>query len=196
MEIEKGTAASSETAFRSLARTAETVLRVLPLGLCVAALVVMRGTSVDSDTYGRVTYAELSGFQYLVYANAVCAAYSLASAFYTASPKAGDTLGRAWSLYLLDQVFTYVVLAAAAASAEVLYLAYVGEKDPTWSEACGELGGFCRRAGASVGVTFAAVACYVGISLLSAYRLFSSYDAAIPFLGKGPGVAAFPGEEN
>lgn len=41
--------------------------------------------------------------RYLVYANGLCAAYSLVSAFYTAVPRPA-TLSRSWIVFLLDQV--------------------------------------------------------------------------------------------
>jgi hypothetical protein len=41
--------------------------------------------------------------RYLVYANGLCAAYSLASAFYIAVPRPA-TLSRSWVVFLLDQV--------------------------------------------------------------------------------------------
>jgi uncharacterized protein (TIGR01569 family) len=75
------------------------------------------------------------------------------------------------------QVFTYLILSAGAASAELLYLAYNGDEEVTWSEACGEFGGFCGQARTSVAITFAAVLCYSILSLVSSYRLFSAYEA-------------------
>jgi uncharacterized protein (TIGR01569 family) len=91
------------------------------------------------------------------------------------------------------QVFTYLILAAGAASAELLYLAYNGDKEVTWSEACGVFGGFCRQARTSVAITFGSVVCYIVLSLISSYRLFSAYDAPVPSHGsKGVEIAAFP----
>ena len=91
------------------------------------------------------------------------------------------------------QVFTYLILAAGAASAELLYLAYNGDKEVTWSEACGVFGGFCRQARTSVAITFGSVLCYILLSLISSYCLFSAYDAPVPSHGnKGVEIAAFP----
>ncbi|KAL5215688.1 hypothetical protein ABZP36_007089 [Zizania latifolia] len=208
-----------------LVRPVETLLRAAPLGLCVAAMVVMLRNSQNNE-YGTVSYSDLGGFKYapqlpllaflhpatanaarlidsfsfvfsvetryLVYANGLCAAYSLVSAFYIAVPRPA-TLSRSWIVFLLDQVFTYLILAAGAASAELLYLAYNGDKEVTWSEACGVFGSFCRQARTSVAITFGSVACYILLSLISSYRLFSAYDAPQPSLGnKGVEIAAFP----
>lgn len=76
-------------------------------------------------------------------------------------------------------MLTYVILAAGAVSSEVLYLAYKGDTSITWSAACGSFDGFCRKATASVAITFVAVVCYTLLSLLSSYKLFSKYDAPV-----------------
>ncbi|KAJ6836422.1 CASP-like protein 2A1 [Iris pallida] len=156
-------------------RTAETLLRVAPLGLCVGAMAVMLKNSEEND-FGAVSYSNLSAFTYLVYANGVCAAYSLFSAFYTAVPRPAN-MARAWAVFFCDQVLTYVILAAGTVSSEILYLAYNGDEKVTWSKQCGVYSDFCSKATTSVGITFGAVACYVLLSLISSYRLFSTYDA-------------------
>ncbi|KAK1301718.1 hypothetical protein QJS10_CPB12g01387 [Acorus calamus] len=172
--------------------TGETLLRLVPLGLCLGALVVMLKNSQSTDDYGSLSYSSLPAFTYLVYANAICAGYSLLSAFYTAMRRPA-TMSRAWTLFFFDQVLTYVVLAAATVSTEILYLAYKGDEAVTWSKECGVFGRFCHKATTSVAITFGAVACYVGLSVLSSYHLFSTYEAPIPFLNKGVEVAALPG---
>jgi hypothetical protein len=83
-------------------RPVETLLRAAPLGLCVAAMTVMLRNQ-QSNEYGAVAYSDLGGFKYLVYANGLCAAYSLVSAFYTAVPRPA-TVSRSWLVFLLDQV--------------------------------------------------------------------------------------------
>jgi len=91
------------------------------------------------------------------------------------------------------QVLTYVILAAGTVSAEIIYLAYNGDTHVTWSKECGVFNGFCKKATTSVGITFAAVVCYAMLSLISSYRLFSAYEAPVPFLSsKGMEIAAFP----
>ncbi|PNX89763.1 CASP-like protein 10-like, partial [Trifolium pratense] len=42
-------------------RTAETFLRLLPIGLCVSALVLMLKNSEEND-YGSVSYTDLGAF--------------------------------------------------------------------------------------------------------------------------------------
>lgn len=173
-------------------RPVETLLRAAPLGLCVAAMTVMLRDQ-QSNEYGTVAYSNLGGFKYLVYANGLCAAYSLVSAFYTAVPRPA-TVSRFWVVFFLDQVFTYLILAAGAAAAELLYLAYNGDKEVTWSEACGVFGSFCRQARTSVAITFGTVLCFILLSLISSYRLFSAYEAppSSALGSKGVEIAAYP----
>ncbi|KAG1358884.1 CASP-like protein 2A1 [Cocos nucifera] len=176
----------------SAMRTAETVLRLVPVGLCLAALVIMLKNAQDND-FGAVSYADLTPFKYLVYANGVCAGYSLLSAFFCTTMSRPYTLSRSWLLFFFDQVLTYAILAAGTVSAELTYLAYHGDEAVTWSKECSVFDSFCRRATASIGITFGAVACYVVLSLLSSYRLFSTYEAPLPFVANnGLEIAAFP----
>lgn len=94
---------------------------------------------------------------------------------------------------VLSQLLTYIILAAGAVSTEILYLAYKGDVNVTWSEACSAFDTFCRRATTSVGITFGSAVCYVLLSLISSYRLFSTFAAPVPFLNsKNQEIAAFP----
>ncbi|RZR83210.1 hypothetical protein BHM03_00009779 [Ensete ventricosum] len=169
-------------------RTAEALLRVAPVGLCLAAMAIMLRNSQEND-FGAVSYADLTAFKlspYLVFANGVCAAYSLSSAFYVAMRRP-STLSHSWT------VLTYVILAAGTVATEIVYLAYMGAEKVTWSKECSAFDGFCRRATTSLGFTFGSVACYVLLSLVSSYRLFSNYDTPITFLSsKGLEIAAYP----
>ncbi|WCJ32374.1 CASP-like protein 2A1 [Euphorbia peplus] len=156
-------------------RTAETVFRLIPVALCIAALLLMIKDSQTND-FGSLSYSDLTAFRYLVHANGICAGYSLVSAVIVAMPRS-STISRAWILFFFDQVLTYVILGAAAVSVEVLYLARKGDTAITWSAACVSFGGFCHKATASAIITFGVVACYVLLSLLSSYKLFTRFDA-------------------
>ncbi|KAJ6770615.1 CASP-LIKE PROTEIN 2A1 [Salix purpurea] len=173
-------------------RTAETLLRLVPMALCVSALVVMLKNSQTND-FGSLSYSDLGAFRYLVNANGICAGYSLLSAVIVAMPRP-STMPRAWAFFLLDQLLTYVILAAGTVSTEVLYLASKGDTTITWSEACVSFGGFCHRALISTVITFAVVICYAVLSLLSSYNLFSKYDSPVlTYPGKGIEIATFHG---
>ncbi|KAL2466735.1 CASP-like protein 2A1 [Abeliophyllum distichum] len=170
-------------------RTAETLLRLLPVALCVVALVIMLKDSQTND-FGSLSYSDLGAFRYLVHASGICAGYSLLSAVIAALPRP-STMSRAWTFFLLDQLQTYLILVAGAISTEVVYLAYKGDASITWSQTCGSFGGFCRKATASIAITFVVTLCYVVLSLISSYRLFSKYDAPIAYNNKGIEIAAF-----
>ncbi|CAL5202775.1 unnamed protein product [Lathyrus oleraceus] len=154
-------------------RTAETFLRLLPIGLCVTALVLMLKNSEENDN-GSVSYTDLGAFRYLVHANGICAGYSLLSAVLVAVPR--PTISRAWTFFFLDQALTYIVLSAGASSMEVVFLAENGDSATVWSSACGSFGQFCHKVTASVAITFVALVCYVILSVISSYKLFSMYD--------------------
>ncbi|XP_073157910.1 CASP-like protein 2A1 [Henckelia pumila] len=175
--VEMGLGVAEESGRGSTAgmRTTETLLRILPMALCIASLVIMLKNS-QTNEYGTLSYSDLGSFKYLVHASWISAGYSLLSAVAAAVPR-HSTMSWAWTFFLLDQLFTYIILAAGAVSVEVVYLAYKGDVSLTWSDACVTYGGFCRKATASVVITFTATLCYMGLSLISSYRLFTKYEA-------------------
>ncbi|KAH0974415.1 hypothetical protein GBA52_016314 [Prunus armeniaca] len=177
---------SSSSSSSSSFRTAETLLRLLPIGPCVAALVVMLHDSQTND-FGSISYSHVGAFRYLVNANGICAGYSLLTAIIAAKPRS-PTKSQAWTFFFLDHVLTYLILGAGAVSMELLYLAYKGDSAVIWSAACGSFGGFCHKATASVAITFVVVACYALISLISSYKLFSKYDAPHPVANPIKGI--------
>ncbi|XP_011013658.1 PREDICTED: CASP-like protein 2A2 [Populus euphratica] len=162
---------------KSTMRTAESMLRLVPVALSVSALVVMLKNTQTND-YGSLSYSDLGAFRYLVNANGICAGYSLLSAVIVAMPRPWTT-PQAWTFFLLDQVFTYVILAAGTVSTEVLYLADKGDTSIAWSATCVSFGGFCHKALISTVITFVAVIFYAALLLLSSYKLFSKYDAPV-----------------
>ncbi|KAL2317321.1 hypothetical protein Fmac_031197 [Flemingia macrophylla] len=161
----------------SILRFVETFLRLLTIGLCVTALVIMVKSSQQNE-YGSVSYTDLGAFRYLVHANGICAGYSLFSVVIVALPRV-STMPRAWAFFLLDQMLTYLILAAGAASVEVLYLSEKGNTATTWSSACSSFGSFCHKVIASTAITFVAVFCYLLLSLISSYKLFTKFDAPV-----------------
>uniref|UniRef100_A0A2P2IIP0 CASP-like protein n=1 Tax=Rhizophora mucronata TaxID=61149 RepID=A0A2P2IIP0_RHIMU len=182
---------SNEDVKSSSMLKAEAPLRLVPMALGISALVLMLKNSQTND-FGSLSYSDLGAFRYLVHANGICAGYSLVSAIVVAMPRP-STLSVAWTFFCLDQVLTYGILAAGTVSLEVLFLANKGDSAITWSAACGSFGAFCHRATTSVMITFLGVACYVVLSLISSYKLFSRYDAPVDSPGKGIEIATFQG---
>ncbi|PNX75716.1 CASP-like protein 10-like [Trifolium pratense] len=68
-------------------------------------------------------------------------------------------------------VLAYIILSAGASTMEVVYLAENGDSAILGSSACGSFGQFCHKITASV-----ALVCYVLLSLISSYKLFSKFD--------------------
>jgi uncharacterized protein (TIGR01569 family) len=71
------------------------------------------------------------------------------------------------------QASAYLLVTSASAAAEVLQLARHGDRDVSWGEVCSYFGRFCGRATVSLALHAAALACFVALSLVSAYRVFS-----------------------
>ena len=60
---------------------------------------------------------------------------------------------------------------------EILYLAEKGNQEVSWSEVCSYFGSFCKKTKVSLGLHFVAFVCFIVLSLISAFRLFSKFDA-------------------
>ncbi|ESW13972.1 hypothetical protein PHAVU_008G242000 [Phaseolus vulgaris] len=171
----EGTHEEFEGNNNTVLRLVETLLRLFPILLSVTALIIMLKNSEENE-YGSVSYTDLSAFRYLVHMNGICAGYSLFSVIFAALPSL-SSMPINWTLFLLDQVLTYLILGAGAVSMEVLYLAEKGNSATTWSSACRAFGSFCDKVTASIAITFVVVICYVLLSLISSYKLFTNYDA-------------------
>lgn len=71
------------------------------------------------------------------------------------------------------QASAYLLVTSASAAAEVLQLARRGDRDVSWGEVCSYFSRFCGKATVSVALHAAALACFVALSLVSAFRVFS-----------------------
>ena len=68
------------------------------------------------------------------------------------------------------------MVTSGAAVLEILYLAYNGDKEVTWSEACTSYGKFCYRLKVAVILHALAFSCFVILAVISAYRAFSIFE--------------------
>ncbi|XP_056866549.1 CASP-like protein 2A2 isoform X2 [Raphanus sativus] len=146
-------------------RTVETVLRVASMALSIASLVIMIKNSISND-FGSLSYSTLGAFKCTLF-------HSLT----LETIPCRISKPRLWTVFLLDQVVTYAVLAAGAVSAETVYLAYKGNLNITWSSACDYYGIFCHKALVSVILALLVSVLYVSLSFISSYRLFSRFEA-------------------
>ncbi|XP_042520952.1 CASP-like protein 2D1 isoform X2 [Macadamia integrifolia] len=79
------------------------------------------------------------------------------------------------SSLLQTHVLSYLMVTSTAAVVELLYLVYNGDKDVSWSEACSSFGSFCNRVKMALVLHAIALLCFLGLSLISAYRVFSKF---------------------
>ncbi|KAK4753134.1 hypothetical protein SAY87_021932 [Trapa incisa] len=158
----------------------EMLLRLVLMGLCLSAMVITLKSSQSKSDYGSVSYSDFGAFRYLVQVNGICAGYSLISAIVIVAMPCPSSIRPALIFFVLDQIFTYAVLAAGAVSTAILYVAYKGDKSVTWSEACSTFDSFCRRTTTSAALSLAAAALYGFLSILSSYKVFSRFDPPVP----------------
>lgn len=69
------------------------------------------------------------------------------------------------------------MVTSGSAVAEVVYLAEEGDREASWSEVCSYYGKFCYKTKVSLALHFMALVGFIALSLISAYRLFSKFDA-------------------
>lgn len=113
---------------------------------------------------------------YLVGINAVTAAYAVASILL---PSLKPLVARYdWVILVMDQASAYLLVTSASAAAELLQLARRGDREVSWGEVCSYFGRFCGKATLSLALHAAALACFVALSLVSAFRVFSSSSSS------------------
>ncbi|TVU33107.1 hypothetical protein EJB05_24892 [Eragrostis curvula] len=154
----------------------EMALRLCVVPLAVASLWEMATNRQADDTYGEVKFSNLSGFKYLVVINAVAAAYSVASILLSSFKSLAHY---DWVIFLLDQAVAYLLVTSASAAAELLQLAQHGDREVSWGEVCSYFGRFCGKATLSLALHAAALACFVVLSLLSGFRVFSKFHPPV-----------------
>lgn len=139
-----------------------------------------------------IPFCRRSSWLYLVHRPCLELGHSFSSIRYAQSRRSKVAISFSFSHFLYCvQLLTYLILAAGAISTEVVYLAYKGDASITWSQTCGSFGGFCRKATASIVITFVVTLCYAVLSLISSYRLFSKYDAPVACDNKGIEIPVF-----
>ncbi|GMH28088.1 hypothetical protein Nepgr_029931 [Nepenthes gracilis] len=87
---------------------------------------------------------------------------------------------KAWVFFVSDQVMAYLMVTSGAAAVETLYLAYKGDVEITWSEACNSYGRFCNKLKMALILHFLALCCFLALAVISAYRAFSLFEPTVP----------------
>lgn len=75
------------------------------------------------------------------------------------------------------QIVAYLMVTSGAAVMEIVFLAYKGDREVSWSEACASNGKFCSRMKLALVLHSLALCSFLVLAVISAYRLFSMYEA-------------------
>nr|DAD35042.1 TPA_asm: hypothetical protein HUJ06_005682 [Nelumbo nucifera] len=71
---------------------------------------------------------------------------------------------------IFEQVVAYLMVTSVVAVVGILYLAYNGDRDVSWSEVCTFYGKFCSRAKVALVLhAYQVLLCFLGLTLISAY---------------------------
>ncbi|XP_073014140.1 CASP-like protein 2D1 [Typha latifolia] len=147
--------------------------RLCVIPLAVSSILVMATNKQTDDTYGKVEFRNLSGFKYLIWISAISAGSAIASIPLSVFKFYNND----WVLFFLDQVVACLMVTSGSAVAEVLYLAHEGDREVSWSEVCSYYGKFCSKSMVSLVLHAMALICFIALSLISAYRVFSKFEA-------------------
>ena len=148
-------------------------LRILVIPLSVASIWLTVTNKQDNTTYGKLEYSNLLGLKYMICTSALSAGYAL---FAAASSWVKSIVNKAWFFFVSDQVVTYLMVTSMSSVAEILYLAYNGDRDVTWSEACSLYGDFCTKMKIALILHALALFCFLILAVISAYRIFSTFE--------------------
>lgn len=78
------------------------------------------------------------------------------------------------------QIVAYMMVTSIAAVVDLLYLAYNGDRNVTWSEACSSYAAFCDKIRLALILHFVALLCFFSLAIISAYRTFRDFN--FPFV--------------
>ncbi|KAJ6311700.1 NITRATE FORMATE IRON DEHYDROGENASE [Salix viminalis] len=146
-------------------------LSVIPLSVATIWLTVTN--KQDNSMYGDLKYSNLTGLKYMVFISGICASYAFIAAVCTCIR---CIVTKTWLFFVSDQIVAYLMVTSGAAVVEILYLAYNGDREVTWSEACTSYGKFCYRLKVAVILHALAFSCFVILAVISAYRAFSIFE--------------------
>ncbi|XP_054782446.1 CASP-like protein 2D1 [Prosopis cineraria] len=149
-------------------------LRLCVVPLSVASIWMTVTNEQDNSDYGVLKYSSLSGLKYMVCVSAICAIYALLAAVF--SWVVNRTVSKSWIFFLSDQIIAYVMVTSVAAAMEIYYLAYNGDKEVSWSQACESYGRFCSKVKLALIFHFLALCCFLVLAVISDYRAFSLFE--------------------
>lgn len=151
-------------------------LRLFLVPFSIAAIWLTLTNHQVNSSYGELVSSYITGLKYMVYISGVSAGYAFLAAV---SLWVKCLVSKAWIFFVSDQVVAYLMVTSLAALGEILYLAYNGDQEVTWSEACSSYGRFCHRLKLILGFHVVALCCFLLLAVISAYRLFSRFGPPI-----------------
>ncbi|PIN20503.1 hypothetical protein CDL12_06808 [Handroanthus impetiginosus] len=148
-------------------------LRLFVIPFNVASIWITVTNKQDNVFYGKLEFNNLVGLKYVVCISAISAGYAL---FAAVSSWLRFLVTKAWVFFVTDQVLAYLMVTSMAAQVEFLYLAYNGDQEISWSQACSTYGKFCNRLKLALALHVIAVCCFLMFAVISAYRVFRRFE--------------------
>ncbi|PON51483.1 Casparian strip membrane protein [Parasponia andersonii] len=148
-------------------------LRFSVIPLSIATIWFTVTNQQDNTLYGKLKFTNLTGLKFMVCISFVSAVYAFVAVM---SSWVRCLATKAWFFFVSDQIAAYLMVISGAAVMEILYLAYSGDKEVSWSEACHSYGRFCNRMKLALVFHALAFCCFFVLALISAYRVFSMFE--------------------
>ncbi|GMN51614.1 hypothetical protein TIFTF001_020754 [Ficus carica] len=148
-------------------------LRISVIPLSIATIWLTLTNHQDNSDYGKLKFSDLTGLKYMVYISSISAVYAFVAAV---SSWIRSLASKAWFFFVSDQIAAYLMVTSGAAVMEIMYLAYNGDKEISWSEACISYGKFCNRMKVALVLHALALFCFFVLAVISAYRVFSMFE--------------------
>ncbi|KAJ7541068.1 hypothetical protein O6H91_10G044300 [Diphasiastrum complanatum] len=161
---------------------ANLLLRIFGAVVLVTALVLMatdEQTAMVSVFKIKAKFSDAKAFKAFVAATSIVMGYLLLSAIAVLlflRPAMETTSSRktiAWLIFLSDQLMTYFLLGATAASTEVAYIAKYGSNKVGWTPICDRFNKFCNHAAAALALGYLGVLTLGMCAVLSVHGLIN-----------------------
>ncbi|KAH7443089.1 hypothetical protein KP509_02G018700 [Ceratopteris richardii] len=81
-----------------------------------------------------------------------------------------------WTIFMFDQLMTYLLLSVSAASAQSAWFAEQGSEGFKWAKVCYLYEKFCQQVGSGMFGAFVACLALAITSVISAFSLFANGD--------------------
>ncbi|EFJ09182.1 hypothetical protein SELMODRAFT_272089 [Selaginella moellendorffii] len=184
--------AGEQKGCKGLKRT-DLMLRFAAFVCCTVTMVVLitdkQTSAIQVPGFNNLTITKTVSFDlakafvYLVSAAGIGAGYTLL-VLVLSIISAERSKAIAWFIFVFDQLITYVLLAAAAASTEVAYMGAHAPPEASWLKVCSLFGRFCHQLGASLVTSLISTVLFAFSAAISAYYLFSNTNVR-PAYSKG-----------